>query len=54
MKKQIYSALRNIILANLREAYIHMDDVDFKSLLTEVKEVIQSYEDVELADVQKE
>ena len=50
MKKQIYCALRNIIQANLREAYIRMDVVDFKSLLTEIKEVIQSYEDIELKE----
>lgn len=39
------------MLANLREAYIHMDDVDFKYLLTEIKEVIQSYEDNELKNI---
>ena len=44
MYKLIYSALRNIILGDLREAYIHMDNVDFKFLLNEIKEVIESYE----------
>lgn len=51
MEKQIYHALKCIIIGNLRQAYLHMDDVDFADLLTAIKGVIQSYEKVELADV---
>lgn len=49
MKKQIVEALECIIIGDLRQAYIHLDVVEFKEVLTTVKKVIQSYEDVELA-----
>ncbi len=51
MKRQIVEALENIIIGDLRQAYIHLDVVEFKEVLTTVKEVIQSYENVELAKV---
>lgn len=51
MERQIVSALKSIIINDLRQAYLHLDIVEFKDVLTEVKEVIQSYADVELANV---
>ena len=45
MERQICSALKAVIISDLRQAYLHMDVVEFKDLLTEIKAVIQSYED---------
>ena len=41
---QIYSALKGVIISDLRHASLHMDTVDFLTLLTEIKAVIQYYE----------
>lgn len=51
MERQILSALKCIIIGDLRQAYIHLDVVEFKALLTEIKAIIQSYEKVELKNV---
>lgn len=44
MEKQIYSAMKGVIIGDLRQAYIHMDAVDFKNLLSEIKEIIEYYD----------
>ena len=44
MEKQIYSALKDVIISDMRNASLHMDAVDFLHLLAEIKAVIQYYE----------
>lgn len=43
-ESQIYSALKGCILGDLRQAHLHLDAVEFKALLAEIKEVIEDYE----------
>ena len=44
MEKNIYSALKGVLLNTLHEASLYMDSVDFLNLIREVKEVIEYYE----------
>lgn len=50
MERQIVIVLKNIIFGDLRQAYLHLDSVEFKEVLTAVQEYIQTYDD-ELANV---